>query len=873
MNKSFCQLSGLVVAGVFAVMPVSAQRMLPSAKANLILATTTDKSLSYLAHADTIPVVGTARQSYTAATNADWLTATRSASGLVLSAAFNDGEARTANVTLTSGTTTKTLTVTQEANAIKNLLPVQIKVSSASASSEETVAENTPLANAYDDDPTTFYHSKWYGGETTFPVTLTFTLPSGTHRLSRIEYLPRVVGNASGRFKEVEVQISTNIYSSSFTSVGKITFTNTSNAQSFVFSSPQSGVRRVRLSVKSGYDAFISASEIRFYDESGADSFVPSKLFADDLCTQLKSGVTQADITAEENTLLKHLAQETFDGNYSTRWRVGTFAAYRPIEELRSQTLHTNSAFCPHENPTGIYFRSGETVAVLVKGIGSSPVALEVYDVSPVKNNGGYVSSTYSLHNGLNFITPTNEGNGYLNYYTSSFASAPEVSIHVIDGIQNGVFRMGDSNALWKALLASAKAPVLDILTPHVQVIAPVDVLSWSCPDDGAALAAIMDSTVRRSWEIMGYYYQGVAPRNHQFVQPSYEGMFANYNGSHAGWSIFHDWTRPHDFGVWGFAHELGHNTQITPFCWNGMTEVTNNVCSLWSQYNLRQLLSKPDLRLDDEVIECAAGWLRGGRLQNFIDEDVTCNLQHPDGHRYYWDTERDVNGSGTDVFVTLVPLWQMMLYTEVAAKSPNAFPKMYTQMRLKDATLNVLSPENLRLNWYRAICDAAQLNFIPFFDKAGMLEALDNVFVSDYTDHTYNITAAQFASVRSDVNAKNYVAVPAELVYMTAYNADLFRDNVLLTSTPAVNTGCTAETLNGHAMVKIDNQRWRGAVGYETYDASGKLLHATIFGLGDDACSNRYTHVIWKLSSDTATPSYIMAVGIDGKRVKCYQR
>ena len=72
--------------------------------------------------------------------------------------------------------------------------------------------------------------------------------------------------------------------------------------------------------------------------------------------------------------------------------------------------------------------------------------------------------------------------------------------------------------------------------------------------------------------------------------------------------------------------------------------------------------------------------------------------------------------------------------------------------------------------------------------------------------------------------------------------------------------------------MVKVDNYVWQNAVGYETYDADGNLLNATIYGLGDSVASDRYTYVIWKTSNDTAQPAYIMAVGCDGTRVKCYE-
>ena len=65
-----------------------------------------------------------------------------------------------------------------------------------------------------------------------------------------------------------------------------------------------------------------------------------------------------------------------------------------------------------------------------------------------------------------------------------------------------------------------------------------------------------------------------------------------------------------------------------------------------------------------------------------------------------------------------------------------------------------------------------------------------------------------------------------------------------------------------------MDNDAWAGAVGYETYDANGNLLHLSMFGLGDSQMSSRYTFVIFPSNA-----SYIMAVDYKGDKVKIYQK
>ena len=119
---------------------------------------------------------------------------------------------------------------------------------------------------------------------------------------------------------------------------------------------------------------------------------------------------------------------------------------------------------------------------------------------------------------------------------------------------------------------------------------------------------------------------------------------------------------------------------------------------------------------------------------------------------------------------------------------------------------------------------------------------------------------------LKADVEAKGYKEAPAALNYINAYNWTRFRDQVKLTDA-GLNSGCSA--LNNNR-IQVDNDTWAGAVGYETYDAGGKLIRITMFGLGDNQKSSRYTQVLFP-SSEGA--SYIMAVGFDGTKVKCYQK
>lgn len=839
-------LSGVPFATTLAQIPV------PSANAPLYIASDASRTVSFAAQ--TLKV-GMAGADYTATCNASWVSASKTSDGVLLSFAQNNGDARNATLTINSGSSSKGITLTQQTNPFNAVAGGQVAVSTAYASSSESSRENAPITNALDGNTSTYYHSTW-SSSTSFPVTLTFNFEEPQH-LSRIIITPR--GNGTGVFRSITVSTSTD--GTAFIEHGSANYENDDTQKTYGFGSEGvSNVKSVRISVTAGYQSYISAAEIQFIDDSGAQSG-GFELFADELYTRLKDNVKQSDIDAVENPLAKQLAQDIFDGTYDTEFRVGTYEAYRPVVNLKSELL-TSAYYDQHENPTGIYFEAGEKVAVVASGIGSSSVQLEVYSL--VMDDEMGANSKYTLHDGLNILNVTNKGTSYVLYYRSDYATAPPVKLHFLYGTQNGYFNLDtDDNVKWKRLLANAKAGVLDIITPRVHMVAPIFALKAQCPARGYELAQKLDSVVWREWEIMGYFRHNRAPKNHQFVRPVKSGLFANAEGANCAWGSFGGWVTPINLESWGLAHELGHNNQLPAFTWTGMTEVTNNIYSAWVQYKLPW----SQLRLEDEHINCIIGSVRGGRMQNFLNMDVVNNA----GSDYYWQTETEFGKTTVDHFVALVPLWQMVLYTMAAEKAPNAFPDWYERIRTT-SSLNSATAANKRMNFLKEICNTAKLNFFPFFEKAGMLKVMNNVYIEDYTSGNITITRSMITSATNLINKKGFTSVPAELVYMNAYNMHIFRDNIKLEGLVPAGTGCTQTTLNGHTVVKVDNYVWNGAVGYETYDAEGNLLHATMFGLGDAQGSDRYTYAIWKTSSESTSPAYIMAVGCDGTRVKCYE-
>ena len=100
-------------------------------------------------------------------------------------------------------------------------------------------------------------------------------------------------------------------------------------------------------------------------------------------------------------------------------------------------------------------------------------------------------------------------------------------------------------------------------------------------------------------------------------------------------------------------------------------------------------------------------------------------------------------------------------------------------------------------------------------------------------------------------------------------FNYPIFVEKKALVGS-TLNSGCT---LSGNS-VRIQHSRWQNVVGFETYKADGTLLHITNYGRGEGGSGSvwtaQYTNCEWNASE---SPSYIMAVGYDGTRIKCFER
>ena len=828
---------------------------------------------------------------------ADWLSYRKEANGnltFFTKYYYEVEQPRTATFTLTTTdcTVSRDIVVKQTINtAAETVSDIKLTIASATASSTQN---GYGIANSYDESTSTIWHSDW--GGCTMPATLTYTLKEASH-VDYMVYTPRTDSSYNGCFGRIKVYYALEANPTDYVLIAETDLGMTKSIATIAFGdNGVDDVKQIKIEVyTAATDApaknYASCAEMAFY---GIDTTLRQGMndyFADPLCTTLKPEVDEATIATIAHPYLRLLASKILQGNYSTKFRVGEFECYLNRLTLQQQ-LKTSNAYDMYENPTGIYFEQGDKVIVFAQNIQSQyPVKLCIANFSSEDRiaEEGQAESYYDLKNGLNIIEAANRGNAYLNYYSETPDDAPNVKVHFALARENGYFKQGvHNNDDWKQMLAGAQSDCIDVLSNRLHSVIPLKNIRMKNVTDAEKLALIYDSLIYREREIMGLPQRGIEPKNHQFARPVKSGMFADAVGAAAQFGSWDGWSNPNDFEFWGMAHELGHNNQIYPgFKWHGCGETTNNLYASWVQHKLgaKTAYGNGSHRLEDEVTGSRDySNMRGGRFQVYIEEGVRKGIswQLQDGCDYYGSepnmkrvTDEDENGNklstittptrNYDHFVKLAPLWQLSLWTEECGFRPGAWGNLINSYResFNGATYNTAGKQQIEM--MRRFMDINEIDLCDFFEKAGLLKPI-KAYIEDYSPGWNIITQAMCNELKSYIAAKGYEKAPAGLNLINAYNVDIFRNKIQLTE-GTIGAGCASPNDN---KVKVDNTVWPGAVGYETYNANGDLIRITLFGLGDNAVSAKYTYVLFP--SDEGA-SYIMAVGYDGTRVKIYQK
>ena len=754
-----------------------------------------------------------------------------------------------------------------------------LKIKTATASSQNSTSEGA--AKTIDGDYSTFWHSVWNGGTTSFPVTFTITMAE-EEMVDVVRYVPRQ-DQPNGNWGKVEVSYRNTETGTKYVSLGTFDLGQSSNAYEFEIGQQ---CKWIRFSIKDGKGGWATASEIEAFAFDYAKQNAFKAYFQDDLFTELKPEVTSSE--GIEDPDLKALVDNLLNTEDYDKFRIAEYEPYRPVSSLQNE-LKTNAPYNQWENPTGVYVKNGEKLIVAVTAPEGERLGIKVRNW--VDSEAG---STYSLRSGLNVITASTEGNVFVDYYTDNYKTAPNVKIHFINAPVRGYWdQQTMTNADFKKMLGKLKSDnsIFIVRSEHAQLAYPVSAWKQYCPENVDSLMTLYQQVQWAERDIMGLDKYGRQTKNRQlYFATTYGFMAATGVGAYCNVNSLQALMTPDSkkFDFWGVGHEWGHNNQITPgFKWSGCGETTNNIYASWAQ--LLFTGNRHSLRLEDEVtgVNDYSG-MRGGRMQTYFEEALRKGVQWQlqDGPDYHGATPNNVTVNGYDYngnsigqvtttsrnydhFVKLVPFWQLNLWGTLAGKCPDIIPMVIEGIRSSSnygSTYNTNGKQ--QMNWMKLACDSSKINLLPFFEKAGMLKPI-KAYIEDYGAGWNMINQTMIDNLKKHVETKGYPAFTEEINYINAHNFDIYRDNKKLSVPSTLGTGCTYS--NGK--VKVQHSQVKNAVAYETYNKNGELIRITMYGLGSDD-KHSFTQVLYPSSSEESeAAAYIMAVGYDGTREKIYEK
>ncbi|MCX6880454.1 MAG: M60 family metallopeptidase [Verrucomicrobia bacterium] len=473
------------------------------------------------------------------------------------------------------------------------------------------------------------------------------------------------------------------------------------------------------------------------------------KFFTDGSCSQLQPSVKQQDLAGFKCELLKTVAAGLLGATYDKTYRAASYQAYPSPRELE-RTLKLGDGFSRYENITGIYLEAGEHV-VLVGNTGDRKLSLLLPDwmrkpaagIKPEQdpNGWGLHKQEITLKEGVNLLQVAKPGNAYVSYFDDHAEQAPRVTVHFPTGKVNGFFdATKQTNEDWNRLLDQAVGPIMDARGKHIQVAYPVEWFNVFTRGKGVELINNYDTMLNHHYGLMGLVKYKKVPMNRLLARVNFnyymfrDGDGVAYFGNKDTMRMVAD---PAVVIVgdpcWGFCHEVGHALQMHQMTWGGMTEVSNNIFSL---YTVGRMGNESRLKAQQNYASARRTIIDAKPKKSFLEVP--------------------------DVFDRLVPFWQLHLYFSRNGK-PDFYADVMEEMRHRpDAGTGDDSIKN-QFEFVRISCDVAKLDLTEFFDQWGFFR-VGQLTVDDYAKYHYTITQQMVDDVKSYVARKQYPKPAADL-------------------------------------------------------------------------------------------------------------
>ena len=544
------------------------------------------------------------------ADDAEWVKVRKEKDGSVFVHVLQNylNESRTANITFTNvdKALTRTLTLRQDADRSVEELPTDSKLKPYRATDNNHQDGNSTIMATLDGNNNTLYHSKWSGSPVNpkNPAILTYEFRNVDH-LDYINYVPRP-SNGNGNFGEVELYIKQE-GDTGYKLYNKYDWKMSGATKTIRFKDGLKNPTGVQFKVLTGYGDFASCAEMEFCVNAPVNK--DFDIFADDVYSKLKEGVTEEDIENISTPFVKSLAYKIFNGQYDTNYRVADYECILSYVSLAEMWNAPGKHYDQIQGVTGINIPAKSKQAIVVSGIPEDVnvelkvVAWYVGKIGSNFDGGNPETTSFALRNGLNVIDYKHayDGLAYICYYADKNPEKySDIKVHFVNGQINGYLSPEKTNIEMQQICKNAKNRCMDIFGKKVHAIWEADALYKYCRSNNGQLGYrqymnVLDSLIVWEHRSLGLEKYNRIPKNKTMAYVNY-----TYYMFQGGFGVsFHmdqqsrvlnckKLIEQDDVAIWGLSHEWGHQHQMHPhFCWSGMSEVSNN---MQSYYNVMKM-------------------------------------------------------------------------------------------------------------------------------------------------------------------------------------------------------------------------------------------------------------------------------------------
>lgn len=491
-----------------------------------------------------------------------------------------------------------------------------------------------------------------------------------------------------------------------------------------------------------------------------------AKIFSNKIGTKLRRNVTIREIQSLKRGLIRDFALQLYNNSYKPQARL---ANYYPTlnPRLLGQQKHIGSGFSKYGGITGVVLSPGDNLVFVGKTSGAKIKLLipEWTRQAPVGINPeddpagwGLKKEEFILQEGPNLVHLEKGGNAYIQYFINDNPEKHRtIQVHFSTAKINGYFDItrGDTNLDFQRLLDNAVSPILDMRGKYIQVAFSVDHLRQYSKEKGRELLNAYDTILSLQRKLIGWEKEGFNPSNRILARVNYHYyMFRDEDGM-----AYLDKTMKmvadpalviKGDACWGFSHETGHVHQIRQLTWGGMTEVSNNILSM---YCTTSLGNKSRL-LEENTYQ--------GAWKSILDKGTSyLELSSTNAE------DRGV-GKATDLFHRLVPFWQLFLYFKEQGYS-DFYPDLMISLRQQKAKSEGNKDQGYLdlLNFCIKACEVSKTDLTEFFERWGFFY-VGKINVKDYADYNFHVSESDVEAARSEIKRMNLPKPKRDITQIT---------------------------------------------------------------------------------------------------------